>query len=209
MGYRMVRSAIQTAPHRRPHSRSRSLRFSPVSSTNTHDIFRNVAHKPKKQDKKNLTIPPAQSNIKVTAISSKEKKRDLINAIHLYRGSSRPSLSCALSGPPSGHRNTSVRPLTPEDMMVQSSSEASPVKWHSAHSSWFFETFVLSEFLAGYQPFNPDFRWLFNSYYNTLGDMPEKKLRASFSRPPLESPSSPIANTSTPAWAASCKKQYR
>jgi ergothioneine biosynthesis protein EgtB len=79
------------------------------------------------------------------------------------------------------------RPLTPEDMMVQSSSEASPVKWHLAHSSWFFETFVLSEFLAGYQPFNPDFRWLFNSYYNTLGDMPEKKLRASFSRPPLES----------------------
>ena len=79
------------------------------------------------------------------------------------------------------------RPLTPEDMMVQSSSEASPVKWHLAHSSWFFETFVLSEFLAGYQPFHPDFRWLFNSYYNSLGDMPEKKLRASFSRPPLES----------------------
>jgi ergothioneine biosynthesis protein EgtB len=79
------------------------------------------------------------------------------------------------------------RPLTPEDMMVQSSSEASPVKWHLAHTSWFFETFVLSEFLAGYQPFHPDFRWLFNSYYNSLGDMPEKKLRASFSRPPLES----------------------
>ena len=79
------------------------------------------------------------------------------------------------------------RPLTPEDMMVQSSPEASPVKWHLAHTSWFFETFVLSEFLAGYQPFNPDFRWLFNSYYNSLGDMPEKKLRASFSRPPLES----------------------
>jgi ergothioneine biosynthesis protein EgtB len=78
------------------------------------------------------------------------------------------------------------RPLSAEDMMVQSSPEASPVKWHLAHSSWFFETFVLSEFLAGYQPFNPDFRWLFNSYYNTLGDMPEKKLRASFSRPPLE-----------------------
>jgi ergothioneine biosynthesis protein EgtB len=79
------------------------------------------------------------------------------------------------------------RPLTPEDMMVQSSPEASPVKWHLAHTSWFFETFVLSEFLAGYQPFHPDFRWLFNSYYNALGDMPEKRLRASFSRPPLES----------------------
>jgi ergothioneine biosynthesis protein EgtB len=77
-------------------------------------------------------------------------------------------------------------PLTPEDMMVQSSPEASPVKWHIAHTSWFFETFVLAEFVAAYQPFNPDFHWLFNSYYMALGEMPEKKLRASFSRPPLD-----------------------
>src|SRR5580704_15928226 len=77
-------------------------------------------------------------------------------------------------------------PLSPEDMMVQSCAEASPVKWHLAHTSWFFETFVLREFVAGYQPFHPEFRWLFNSYYNSLGDMPEKRLRASFSRPPLE-----------------------
>ena len=76
--------------------------------------------------------------------------------------------------------------LTPEDMMVQSCAEASPVKWHLAHTSWFFETFVLSEFVAGYKPFHPDFRWLFNSYYNAVGDQPEKKLRASFSRPPLD-----------------------
>jgi ergothioneine biosynthesis protein EgtB len=76
-------------------------------------------------------------------------------------------------------------PLTPEDMMVQSSAEASPVKWHLAHTSWFFETFVLAEFVAGYQPFDPEFRWLFNSYYKALGEMPEKKLRASFSRPAL------------------------
>jgi len=76
--------------------------------------------------------------------------------------------------------------LTPEDMMVQSSAEASPVKWHLAHTSWFFETFVLAEFVAAYEPFHVDFRWLFNSYYKALGEMPEKKLRASFSRPPLE-----------------------
>jgi ergothioneine biosynthesis protein EgtB len=76
-------------------------------------------------------------------------------------------------------------PLTPEDMMVQSCAEASPVKWHLAHTSWFFETFVLAEFVANYQAFNPEFRWLFNSYYKSLGEMPEKKLRASFSRPPL------------------------
>src|SRR5277367_2617863 len=76
--------------------------------------------------------------------------------------------------------------LTPEDMMVQSCAEASPVKWHLAHTSWFFETFVLAEFIPLFKPFHPDFRWLFNSYYNALGDMPEKKLRASFSRPPLD-----------------------
>jgi ergothioneine biosynthesis protein EgtB len=77
-------------------------------------------------------------------------------------------------------------PLSPEDMMVQSCAEASPVKWHLAHTSWFFETFVLSEFVAGYKPFDPNFKWLFNSYYRALGEMPEKKLRASFSRPPLD-----------------------
>ena len=77
-------------------------------------------------------------------------------------------------------------PLSAEDQMVQSCPEASPVKWHLAHTSWFFETFVLREFLAGYQDFHPDFHWLFNSYYQSLGEMPEKKLRASFSRPPLD-----------------------
>ena len=86
-------------------------------------------------------------------------------------------------------RQASLRlcsPLSPEDMMVQSCAEASPVKWHLAHTSWFFETFVLREFVAGYQPFQSDFLWLFNSYYNSLGEMPEKKLRASFSRPALD-----------------------
>src|SRR5579859_2207480 len=79
-----------------------------------------------------------------------------------------------------------IEPLTPEDLMVQSCPEASPVKWHLAHTSWFFETFVLREFVAAYQPFDPEFLWLFNSYYKSLGEMPEKKLRASFSRPPLD-----------------------
>ncbi|MEO8870600.1 MAG: ergothioneine biosynthesis protein EgtB [Granulicella sp.] len=80
-----------------------------------------------------------------------------------------------------------IAPLLPEDLMVQSSPDASPAKWHLAHTSWFFETFVLGEFVPAYRPFHPDFHWLFNSYYNSLGEMPEKKLRASFSRPPLDS----------------------
>ena len=71
--------------------------------------------------------------------------------------------------------------------MVQSCAEASPAKWHQAHTSWFFETFVLTPFLPDYRAFHPDFHWLFNSYYKSLGnEIPEKKLRASFSRPSLE-----------------------
>jgi ergothioneine biosynthesis protein EgtB len=77
--------------------------------------------------------------------------------------------------------------LSVEDQMVQSCLEASPTKWHQAHTTWFFETFVLRAFLADYKPFREEFRWLFNSYYNSLGDqIPEKELRAAFSRPPLD-----------------------
>ncbi len=77
-------------------------------------------------------------------------------------------------------------PLTREDMMVQSCPEASPVKWHLAHTTWFFESFILREFLPGYRPFNEDFTWLFNSYYQSFSAFPEKRLRASFSRPGLD-----------------------
>jgi ergothioneine biosynthesis protein EgtB len=76
-------------------------------------------------------------------------------------------------------------PLTPEDMMVQSCPEASPAKWHLAHTAWFFESFVLREYLPGYRLFHKDFEWLFNSYYQSFSAIPEKKLRASFSRPGL------------------------
>lgn len=76
-------------------------------------------------------------------------------------------------------------PLSPEDMMVQSCADASPIKWHLAHTTWFFETFILTPYAPAYRPFHPDFHWLFNSYYNSLGEMPAKNLRSSFSRPPL------------------------
>jgi ergothioneine biosynthesis protein EgtB len=76
--------------------------------------------------------------------------------------------------------------LTAEDMMVQSCAEASPAKWHLAHTAWFFESFVLREFVPGYRPFNADFHWLFNSYYEGFSEFPEKRLRSSFSRPGLD-----------------------
>jgi ergothioneine biosynthesis protein EgtB len=77
-------------------------------------------------------------------------------------------------------------PLSPEDMMVQSCPEASPAKWHLAHTAWFFESFVLREFLPGYRLFDTDFTWLFNSYYQSFAAFPEKRLRSSFSRPALD-----------------------
>jgi ergothioneine biosynthesis protein EgtB len=82
--------------------------------------------------------------------------------------------------------DTLVSPLSAEDMMVQSCPEASPAKWHLAHTSWFFETFILSQHLSGYTPFHPQFRDLFNSYYNAVGQQPEKALRNTFSRPGLD-----------------------
>jgi len=86
-------------------------------------------------------------------------------------------------------RRTSMalcQPLSADDMMVQSCPEASPAKWHLAHTAWFFESFVLREFLPGYRLFNQDFPWLFNSYYEGFSAFPEKRLRSSFSRPGLE-----------------------
>src|SRR3954471_18222027 len=79
-----------------------------------------------------------------------------------------------------------IEHLTPEDMMVQSCPEASPAKWHLAHTTWFFESFILREYAPGYRIFNPDFAWLFNSYYQSFSAIPEKRLRSSFSRPPLQ-----------------------
>ena len=62
-----------------------------------------------------------------------------------------------------------AEPLSPEDQTVQSMPDVSPTKWHRAHTSWFFETFLLEPSLPGYAPFDPDYAYLFNSYYESLG----------------------------------------
>src|SRR5438270_249829 len=67
--------------------------------------------------------------------------------------------------------------LSSEDCMVQSMPEASPAKWHLAHTTWFYETFILTPHLPNYKPLNPDFRYLFNSYYNAVGDRPLRQAR--------------------------------
>ncbi len=76
--------------------------------------------------------------------------------------------------------------LSPEDQMVQSMSEASPTKWHLAHTTWFFETFLLGPHLTGYRHFDPRFTFLFNSYYKQLDGHPLRSTRGTFSRPSLD-----------------------
>ena len=61
-------------------------------------------------------------------------------------------------------------PLSPKTASAQSMPDASPAKWHLAHSTWFFETFVLERWEHGFKPFAAAFRVLFNSYYNAVGD---------------------------------------
>jgi len=73
--------------------------------------------------------------------------------------------------------------LEPEDCVVQSMPDVSPTKWHLAHTTWFFETFILKKFVPGYRAEIPEYAYLFNSYYNAAGDMHRRDLRGFISRP--------------------------
>ena len=75
--------------------------------------------------------------------------------------------------------------LSAEDMQVQSMPDVSPTKWHLAHVTWFFETFLLEPRLAGYAPFDPAYGYLFNSYYEAVGERHPRPRRGLLSRPPL------------------------
>ena len=76
--------------------------------------------------------------------------------------------------------------LAPEDCVVQSMPDVSPAKWHMAHTTWFFETFIVKKWISGYRSTVPEYAYLFNSYYNAAGDMHRRDLRGLISRPTVE-----------------------
>ena len=77
-----------------------------------------------------------------------------------------------------------AQPLSAEDCAVQSMPDASPTRWHLAHTTWFFETFLLRE-SAGYQPYDPSYEYLFNSYFNQVGNQFPRERRGLITRPGL------------------------
>lgn len=84
-----------------------------------------------------------------------------------------------------GFTEALCRPLAVEDYVIQSMPDVSPTKWHLAHTSWFFETFVLAD-RPGYRPFHPQYAYLFNSYYNAVGERHCRPNRGLLSRPTVE-----------------------
>jgi ergothioneine biosynthesis protein EgtB len=102
-----------------------------------------------------------------------------------------PAVPASRSGRSQAERYLDVRrctgalcePLETEDYVIQAMPSASPAKWHLAHTSWFFETFLLEPFLTTHRPFHPDYRYLFNSYYEQLGEMHPRAQRGLLSRP--------------------------
>ena len=84
-----------------------------------------------------------------------------------------------------GQRQALAEGLTAEDQQIQSMPDVSPTKWHLAHVTWFFETFLLRPHLSGYAPFDEAYGYLFNSYYEQVGERHPRPQRGLLSRPPL------------------------
>ncbi|MGN6725230.1 MAG: ergothioneine biosynthesis protein EgtB [Tepidisphaeraceae bacterium] len=119
-----------------------------------------------------------------------------MSAVHdsMVAHRSAPNAAPAAGAPSLRQRYADVRGLTnrlcetlvTEDYVVQSMPDVSPTKWHLAHTSWFFETFILKPHASGYREFDSHFGYLFNSYYNTIGDRHCRQNRGQLSRPTVQ-----------------------
>ncbi|MFZ4567303.1 MAG: DinB family protein, partial [Prochlorococcaceae cyanobacterium] len=83
------------------------------------------------------------------------------------------------------HSEALIAPLEPEDLVLQGMADASPPKWHLAHTTWFFDTFVLQPYRPGWSPAPDPWQHLFNSYYEAVGSRHPRPQRGLLSRPPL------------------------
>ncbi len=104
-------------------------------------------------------------------------------SVHFHPGSARVERLLARFHQIRDFTNSLCAGLEPEDYVVQSMPDVSPTKWHLAHTTWFFETFILKKFSPGYRSEIPQYAYLFNSYYNAAGDMHRRDLRGLISRP--------------------------
>lgn len=115
-------------------------------------------------------MPPSTSSRTIARLGSQLCAEDLCDRL---RASRRLSLDLAA-------------PLSDEDQTVQPMDDASPTKWHLAHTTWFYESFILKPSLPGYREFSPDFDYCFNSYYESKGRRQPRGLRGLLTRPSAE-----------------------
>src|SRR6478752_6905197 len=104
---------------------------------------------------------------------------------------SNPKLSpsrdlCAFYNGVRSHTEDLCKPLEIEDYIPQPVVDVSPPRWNIAHTTWFFEEMILKRFVPGYQVFDKDFGFLFNSYYNSIGERTARDQRGSLSRPTVK-----------------------
>lgn len=119
------------------------------------------------------------------SLASAEAATEMVAAerSHLYSSPGRVERLLARFHQIRNFTNALCTGLEPEDYVVQSMPDVSPTKWHLAHTTWFFETFILKKFVSGYRSEIPEYAYLFNSYYNAAGDMHRRDLRGLISRP--------------------------
>jgi len=113
------------------------------------------------------------------------RETDNVNDIALLPQTESLQTVASLSFTPQGNQTPGPDGKTPVNVFEPAMPETSPTKWHLAHTTWFFETFILIPHAKDYRPFHPDYNFLFNSYYEAVGPRHQRPKRGMLSRPPL------------------------